>query len=145
MTDEEKHGPQGVWKDDGKESGDNVNETSSSEEAEEQEGDADEKKAWKSTSVKARRRLRRYQLQRLKYFYAIAEFDTKDSAAAVYEACDGVEYASTGIRFDLRFVSDDEEFSVSWEITLLNKMKHHLSCTYTPPFLVRYRLNGLTL
>ena len=75
--------------------------------------DADEKKAWKVTSVQMRRRLRRYQLQRLKYFYAIAEFDSKEAAAAVYEACDGVEYASTGIRFDLRFVNDDEIFSVS--------------------------------
>ncbi|VDN11560.1 unnamed protein product [Dibothriocephalus latus] len=73
--------------------------------------DADEKKAWRRTSVSQRRRLRRYQLNRLKYFYAIAEFDSAETAAAVYEACDGVEYGSTGIRFDLRFVDDSETFS----------------------------------
>ncbi|KAL7056711.1 hypothetical protein AAHC03_020633 [Spirometra sp. Aus1] len=77
--------------------------------------DADERKAWRRTSVSQRRRLRRYQVNRLKYFYAIAEFDSVETAAAVYEACDGVEYGSTGIRFDLRFVDDSETFSVPTE------------------------------
>ncbi|KAL5103302.1 hypothetical protein TcWFU_009679 [Taenia crassiceps] len=96
MAEEEKHGPRDIWADS----------------ADEENMDADERKAWKLTSMQMRRRLRRYQLQRLKYFYAIAEFDSKETAAVVYEACDGVEYGSTGIRFDLRFVNDEEEFSV---------------------------------
>ncbi|VDD79388.1 unnamed protein product [Mesocestoides corti] len=114
MAEEEQHGPRAIW-----EKG-----SSSSDEdfAKHEEGnhlaadvEGDEKKAWKATSVQLRRRLRKYQLQRLKYFYAIAEFDSKETASTVYEACDGVEYASTGIRFDLRFVNDDETFSVPSE------------------------------
>ncbi|VDM02687.1 unnamed protein product [Schistocephalus solidus] len=87
--------------------------------------DADERKAWRLTSVSQRRRLRRYQMNRLKYFYAIAEFDSVETAAAIYEACDGVEYGSTGIRFDLRFVDDSETFSVS----CVNPFDH----SYVPP------------
>ncbi|VDM33862.1 unnamed protein product [Hydatigera taeniaeformis] len=110
MAEEEKHGPCDIWAD--------------NEDVEDDEGkdpnqklptdmDADERKAWKLTSVRIRRRLRQYQLQRLKYFYAIAEFDSKETAAAVYEACDGVEYGGTGIRFDLRFVPNEWSHMVS--------------------------------
>lgn len=116
MAEEETHGPRGVWKDeedDGEKEGIEDADEAQEEVGSNNEGDADEKKAWRGTSILNRRRLRRYQLQRLKYFYAIAEFDNKETAGAVYEACDGVEYASTGVRFDLRFVSDEETFSVS--------------------------------
>ncbi|VDK33739.1 unnamed protein product [Taenia asiatica] len=109
MAEEEKYGPRDIWAgSDGEESKEEKN----SNQKLPTDMDADERKAWKLTSVRMRRRLRRYQLQRLKYFYAIAEFDSKETAAAVYEACDGVEYGSTGVRFDLRFVADEEEFSV---------------------------------
>ncbi|KAM7534880.1 hypothetical protein Aperf_G00000112208 [Anoplocephala perfoliata] len=114
MAEEEKHGPKDIWAD-----SDDDNNGEVKHDAEPKANlelptdmDADEKKAWKYTSVQMRRRLRRYQLQRLKFFYAIAEFDSKETAAAVYEACDGVEFANTGIRFDLRFVNDEETFSV---------------------------------
>ncbi|CDS43771.1 conserved hypothetical protein [Echinococcus multilocularis] len=109
MAEEEKHGPRDIWADSDGEEGEKER---ASNQKLPTDMDADERKAWKLTSVRMRRRLRRYQLQRLKYFYAIAEFDSKETAAAVYEACDGVEYGSTGIRFDLRFVNDEEEFSV---------------------------------
>ncbi|VEL20097.1 unnamed protein product [Protopolystoma xenopodis] len=73
--------------------------------------DVDEQKtAWRRASVKVRRRARRYQLARLKYFYAIAEFDSKETANAVFEACDGLEYENSGIKLDLRFVGEAETF-----------------------------------
>lgn len=117
MAEEENHGPKEIWADSGDDDTDKVakNDAGPKENLElPTDVDADEKKAWKVTSVQMRRRLRRYQLQRLKFFYAIAEFDSKETAAAVYEACDGVEFANTGVRFDLRFVSDEETFSVSY-------------------------------
>ncbi|KAL1962906.1 hypothetical protein VTN77DRAFT_9084 [Rasamsonia byssochlamydoides] len=55
--------------------------------------------------------LRRYQLERLRYFYAIVEFSSKEAAKHVYDAIDGTEYLSSANFFDLRFVPDDTDFS----------------------------------
>lgn len=55
--------------------------------------------------------LRRYQLERLRYFYAIIEFSSKDIAKQVYDSVDGTEYLSSANFFDLRFVPDDTDFS----------------------------------
>ena len=49
---------------------------------------------------------RRYEIERLGFFYAILDFDSSDSANAVYEAIDGNEYESSGCRIDLYFVED---------------------------------------
>lgn len=55
--------------------------------------------------------LRRYQLERLRYFYAIVEFSSNKSAKLVYDAIDGTEYLSSANFFDLRFVPDNTDFS----------------------------------
>ena len=55
--------------------------------------------------------LRRYQLQRLQYFYAVLTFSSPDIAKAVYDAVDGTEYLTTANFFDLRFIPDDTSFS----------------------------------
>lgn len=55
--------------------------------------------------------LRRYQLERLRYFYAILTFSTKEVAKHVYDSVDGAEYLSSANFFDLRFVPDDTDFS----------------------------------
>ncbi|KAJ5160698.1 uncharacterized protein N7482_007702 [Penicillium canariense] len=56
-------------------------------------------------------KLRQYQLERLRYFYAILTFSSKDSAKHVYDLVDGAEYLSSANFFDLRFVPDDTDFS----------------------------------
>lgn len=55
--------------------------------------------------------LRRYQRERLGYYYAILTFSSPSVAKTVYDAIDGAEYMSSANFFDLRFVPDDTDFS----------------------------------
>ncbi|KAG0330559.1 pre-rRNA-processing protein esf1 [Dissophora globulifera] len=54
--------------------------------------------------------LRQYQLDRLKYFYAVVDCDSLETAKAICEACDGAEYESSANFFDLRYIPDGMEF-----------------------------------
>jgi hypothetical protein len=56
-------------------------------------------------------KLRRYQLERLRYFYAVLTFSSTSAAKAVYDAVDGTEYLSSANFFDLRFIPDETDFS----------------------------------
>ena len=55
-------------------------------------------------------KLRRYQLNRLKYFYAIVECDSAETANSLYEQLDNFEFESSASTLDLRFVPDSETF-----------------------------------
>jgi hypothetical protein len=54
--------------------------------------------------------LRQYQLERLRYYYAVIICSDKGTANHIYEATDGTEYLSSANFFDLRFIPDDVEF-----------------------------------
>lgn len=56
-------------------------------------------------------KLRAYERSKLRYYYAIAEFDNEKTAAMVYNECDGMEFEKTATKFDLRFVPVEEDFS----------------------------------
>lgn len=55
-------------------------------------------------------KLRQYQLDRLKYYYAVITCDNTSTSKALYDAMDGREYLTTANFFDLRFVPDDVSF-----------------------------------
>jgi hypothetical protein len=56
-------------------------------------------------------KLRRYQLERLRYYYAVLTCSSIPVAQAIYDVIDGTEYLTTANFFDLRFIPDDIEFS----------------------------------
>ena len=55
-------------------------------------------------------KLRHYQLERLRYYYAVLSCSSTAVAEAIYNAVDGTEYLTTANFFDLRFVPDDIDF-----------------------------------
>jgi hypothetical protein len=55
-------------------------------------------------------KLRQYQLERLRYFYAVATFSTIEAASHVMLECDGTEFERTANVMDLSYVPDGMEF-----------------------------------
>jgi len=54
--------------------------------------------------------LRKYQLERLRYYYAIITCDTVDAATHVYRELEGTELERSANVFDLSYVADDMTF-----------------------------------
>lgn len=55
-------------------------------------------------------KLRKYEKDRLKYYYAVIECDSKKTAEHIYSECDGTEFEMSGMKIDLRFVPEDTQF-----------------------------------
>lgn len=56
-------------------------------------------------------KLRHYQLERLRYYYAVITCSSTPVAESIYTAVDGTEYLTTANFFDLRFIPNDLDFS----------------------------------
>lgn len=72
--------------------------------------------------------LRAYELNKLKYYFAVIECDTVETATALYNTCDGLEYEATSNMFDLRFIPDDVTFERAPRDEATN-----IPDDYTPP------------
>ncbi|KAJ3072928.1 pre-rRNA-processing protein esf1, partial [Podochytrium sp. JEL0797] len=55
--------------------------------------------------------LRQYQLDRLKYYYAVAECDSAATANAIFTAVDGTEFEKSANVFNLQFIPDTMSFA----------------------------------
>lgn len=54
--------------------------------------------------------LRKYQLQRLRYYFAVISCTSTDVAKTLYDAMDGREYLSSANFFDMRYIPDEITF-----------------------------------
>jgi hypothetical protein len=71
----------------------------------------------------ARERLRKYELDRLRYYFGVIVCDTPETADHLYKECDGAEFESSSLPLDLRFIPDERKFEKT----------PRDSCTELPP------------
>lgn len=84
--------------------------------------------------------LRKYEQDRLKYYYGVVKCEDVKTADALYEQCDGVEYGQTGQAFDLRFIPDEMEIT-----TKARDRAERLPDDYKPPVVNLSSLNNSTV
>jgi len=75
--------------------------------------------------------LRKYQIERLKYYYAIVTTDDPATADTLYSGLDGVEYQLSSSHLDLRYVPDDMDFSDQSPSSVCTELPNMAS--YQPP------------
>ncbi|KAJ1734504.1 pre-rRNA-processing protein esf1 [Coemansia biformis] len=66
--------------------------------------------------------LRKYELEKMRYYFAVVECSSAETARAIYSQCDGSEFEASANFFDLRFIPDDMEF----------EQKPHEEATHKP-------------
>eukprot|EP00826_Nyctotherus_ovalis_P026156 TRINITY_DN2041_c0_g2_i2.p1 TRINITY_DN2041_c0_g2~~TRINITY_DN2041_c0_g2_i2.p1 ORF type:complete len:507 (+),score=169.77 TRINITY_DN2041_c0_g2_i2:102-1622(+) len=54
--------------------------------------------------------LRKYELQKLRYYFAVVYCSSAKTAQQIYDEYDGFEYENSSLKFDLRFIPDDMKF-----------------------------------
>ncbi|XP_033219217.1 ESF1 homolog [Belonocnema kinseyi] len=55
-------------------------------------------------------KLRQYELNKLRYYYAVIVCDSPETADKIWNKSRNFEYESSGIKYDLRFIPDDMDF-----------------------------------
>jgi hypothetical protein len=85
--------------------------------------------------------LRKYQLDRLKYYYAVIECDTAQTAKHIYQNCDNTEYESSANFFDLRYIPDDMTFDDEPKQVATIAPEDYTPTKYTTDALQRTKVN----
>jgi hypothetical protein len=113
MAAEAAAGPQGVWQQQQQQANGNGNgraaaagsdsdADSAGEDAAAASDDDDEEEDDGEGTGLDPERLVLYERSKLRWFYAVVECDSADTAGAIYAACDGVEFERSASKFDLR-------------------------------------------
>ena len=74
-------------------------------------------------------KLRRYELNKLRYYFAVVTCDSISTAAAIYGALDNQELEMTANKLDMRFVPDD----ISFEDRAVHDVANEIPLNYEPP------------
>ena len=55
-------------------------------------------------------KLRRYEIQKMKYYYAVIHCNSKQTAIFLYDEYNGFEFENTNVRLNMSFIPDDIKF-----------------------------------
>jgi len=108
MEQEEKEGPTSIWEEEERLPLENEKKNKKHKKVDREINDwiANVNKPTEFDPIK----LRKYEKDRLKYYYAIIDCDNKETAEYIYNESDGTEFELSGMKLDLRFVPEDQEF-----------------------------------
>ena len=148
MAQDEQFGPQGIYlnEKDHKKRKDDMEEEEEEDEDEEEEDDEDDHSSNSNSNSNSngdgdgdgddddtsgavdREKLRNYEMQKLQYYFGIVECNSVGTAISLYNQCDGLEYESSSLVLDLRYVPDDVKFAQAARTT-----STHIPESYKPP------------
>ena len=76
--------------------------------------------------------LREYELSKLRYYFAIATMDSKETTQSLYDQLDGVELEHSSMALDLRFVPDEVDFA-GRQVRDSSSGQEVTNASYAPP------------
>ena len=121
MAHEEQFGPQGIYnEDDASESSSSSSSTATTY----SETTNDDRSAGGVDTEK----LRMYEMDKLRYYFAVVECNTVTASKLSVPQCDGLEYESSSLVLDLRFIPDSVTFDQK-----ARSSSAHLPENYKPP------------
>ena len=74
-------------------------------------------------------KLRKYEMQKLRYYFGVIECSSIGTATSLYNQCDGLEYESSSLVLDLRYVPEE----ISFNHVTPRTMSSHIPENYKPP------------